>query len=122
MSEETSKYFFINLEYESPERYDLARFMEFVDDNYDPLTSFMFDKIRALKSGGRYIVRGEEDRPDLISYRIYGSSQYWWVILIYNGITSYKDIVHGTEMRYPELQALENLYFSLKAQQTAGDV
>lgn len=119
---EGSKEFFLNLDVDSDERYDLAKFMEYLNgDNYDPLTSHFFNEIQNLKQGGKYQIQGEDGRPDLLSYRIYGNTQYWWVILIYNGITEFNNFVTGTEMKFPQLQALEDFYFSLKIKQKRQD-
>lgn len=118
----SSKEFFINLEVESEERFDLAKFMEFLQgDNHDPLTSSVFNNIRSLEKGGQYRVSGEDGKPDLISYRIYGDTQYWWIILAYNGKTSYLDIKNGEELIFPTIVAIEDFYFSLKINQNVQD-
>jgi hypothetical protein len=41
-------------------------------------------------------------RPDLISYKIYGTIGYWWLIMSVNGIQNpLKDIVVGTLLKIP---------------------
>ena len=116
-----SKEFFINLDVDSDERFDMAKFMEYLGDNYDPLTSHLFNEVQNIKQGGKYQIQGEDGRPDLLSYRIYGNTQYWWLILIYNGITEFNNFSTGTEISFPQLSALEDFYFSLKIKQTRQD-
>jgi len=70
-----AKEFFINLNYETSNRYDLAKFMQY-SDNYDPLTSFFFLGVKNLKKQADYIVQKEEGRPDLVSFNYYGTTQY----------------------------------------------
>ena len=121
MAVETSKMFFIDFELESDERYDLGKFLQWVDDNHDPLTSNLFENIKKIKSGGLYTIQGDGERPDNISFKIYGSTEYWWVILLYNGITEYNSLPNGKQINYPNLQALEDFYFSLKIKQDKQD-
>ena len=112
--------FFINLDFDSAERYDFAKFMEYTD-NYDPLTSSFLRQLPTLPENGFYSIQSEENRPDLVSFRIYGSVQYWWIILAYNAFTSHENIVNGLTIRYPGLEDIENLYFTLKAQQSSQE-
>jgi len=110
--------FFINLEVDSSERYDLAKFLEY-SDNFDPLTSSFLKSLKDLKYVGTYVVQGEELRPELLSYRIFGNVQYWWILMAYNAINSHEDVVTGLVLKYPSLEDIENLYFSLKAQEVS---
>lgn len=116
-----SKFFFIDLEKRTEERYDLGKFMKWEGDNFDPLTSNILFEIKNLPVGGRYTIRGEEGRPDLLSYNIYGDTQYWWILMLYNGFNDISEILSGNEMQFPLVQDLESYYFSLKANQTRVD-
>ncbi len=52
----------------------------------------------------QYYRVSEEDimRPDLISYKAYGTVQYWWVIMLVNGIQSpLTDLTVGTLLKIP---------------------
>lgn len=110
--------FYINLDRDFNTRYDLGKFLHFNIDNYDPLTSSILHEIKSLKLGGKYVVRGEDGRPDLLSYRIYNKNvDYWWIIMAYNGFTKMEHIVNGDEILYPQYQALEAFYFSLNIKQ-----
>lgn len=114
--------FFIDLNSNTTDRFDMGKFLEY-SDNYDPLTSAIMSDVLTLRSGGQYTVQGEDGRPDLISFRIYGNVQYWWILLLYNSILDYNSIVTGEVLNYPSLDSLEDFYFSLKTKEvTAGGV
>lgn len=110
--------FFIDLDSNAQDRFDLSKFMEF-SDNYDPLNSAILTDIKSLPIGGQYNVHGEDGRPDMISHRIYGNSQYWWVILLYNSKLDYNDIATGDVLNFPSISGLEEFYFSLKSKAVA---
>jgi hypothetical protein len=110
--------FFINPDVDSNVRFDLTRFMEFTD-NLDPLTSSILDDIRELPQQGFFAVQGEEFRPDSVSHKVYGTHQYWWVIMAYNDIADVNKLTSGTVLKYPSLADLEDIYFTLKSKQTA---
>ena len=68
MARETEgKEFFINLDIESAERFDMARFMLFDEDVFEPLASHVLANIKSLESGGLYTATGEDFRPDSVS-------------------------------------------------------
>ena len=48
-----------------------------------------------------YLMYNSADRLDLISYRVYGDSQYWWVILGANEYQIEFDIDPGEILRIP---------------------
>lgn len=121
MAELESKEFFINLVAELSERFDMSKFMLFDVDVYEPVTSSVLENIKNLKSGGQYTVTGEDFRPDLISNKIYGTTELWWILLIYNEKLSFNDVQNSDELEYPSVQALEDLYFSLKIDQNISD-
>lgn len=116
-----AKFFFINLDKISKERFDLGRFMEFNIDNYDPLTSNFLFQIKNLPLGGVYTVQGEDGRPDLLSYSVYGDTQYWWILMAYNGFNSVDQIHNGEQIKFPKVAELEDLYFTLKINQNKAD-
>jgi len=47
------------------------------------------------------IPAGEEYRPDLTSYRAYGTVDFWWRIMEVNKIYDIYDYVSGTNIRIP---------------------
>lgn len=51
----------------------------------------------------KYYVTSEFDigRPDMISYKIYGTVNYWWLICWLNGISDvWNDIRAGLQLKY----------------------
>lgn len=111
--------FFINLDYESDIRFDMAKFVEHTDGSFDPLTSNFLDEVSKLQPIDRFVVSSEEGRPDLISHKIYGTTQYWWVIMEMNGILDVNDITNGKVLEYPDISDLEDIYFSLKSKEVS---
>jgi hypothetical protein len=58
-----------------------------------------------------YITYISSDRLDLISNRIYGDPQYWWLILAANGYQIEFDIESGEILRvpYPLVDAINSI-------------
>lgn len=113
--------FFINLELESDERFDMGKFYNYETDAYDVLTSDFFRRLKQLKKFGEYNVQNEEGRPDRLSKKIYNSFQYWWILLAYNDITETNKLESGMTINFPSLDDLEDLLFSLKGKQIASE-
>lgn len=111
--------FFINPLLDSDERVDMSRFMESTD-GFDPLTSTFLKELKSLKVARKYIVQNEAARPDLVSFRVYSTTQYWWVLLFYNGLTLTDDLVGGTVINCPRLDDIEDLIFSLRAREVTS--
>ena len=106
--------FYLNLE-KKKERYDISKFMEFMENEYDILSSYFITKIKELQPIGVFKVSlVEEYRPDLLSYKAYEDTQYWWILLQYNNILSFEDITLNKEIKFPSISAIEDLFFILK--------
>jgi len=48
-----------------------------------------------------YITYNDADRLDLVSQRVYGSPNFWWLILSVNGFSIEFDIESGDILRIP---------------------
>jgi len=107
--------YFVNLDITRQKRYDLAKFMDYVNDVFDPLTSYFLAQLKTLPVFGVYIVSGSEGRPDLVSWAIYKDTQFWWPIMFYNDLLSVDDIVQGMSINYFNVSDLESLYFTLNS-------
>ncbi len=121
--------FYINLEIESDERFDLAKFMDFSDDvkgtaagRFDPLTSFFLRELPLLQSRGQYAIQVEEFRPDQISFKFFGTTEYWWVIMAYNSMLSIEELTTGTILEIPSEESMSQLFFRLRALDQAKDL
>lgn len=51
--------------------------------------------------------QGNAQRPDLISYQVYGTVDYGWAIMEINGIRSWLDLKEGTRLRIAPISAIE---------------
>lgn len=114
-----SDQFFIDLNFVPIERFDMAQFYKYTD-NYDPLTSAFQNQLISLSPNGTYFIQGNDERPDIISYRIYKDTQYWWMLMMYNGLSDVYQIKSGVTISFPSISDLEDLLFSLKSQESAS--
>ena len=70
----------------------------------DPLLDHLIPKLTALTSYTNHnVLMDERGAPDLISLREYGTEDYWWHIMAYNGITRFRTIVEGVTLKIPVL-------------------
>jgi hypothetical protein len=100
-------------------RYDFARFVGFREGAFDPANSRFLQRLKELPAIGQYTVVNDEGRPDLVSHAIYQDTQFWWILLAYNGLLKSDDLVPGFEVQYFSLTDLNQLYSALtRAQQT----
>lgn len=111
--------FFIDLTLDRQERFDFSKFLQYLSDDFDPLTSYFLEKLQYLPTYSYKSVGALEGRIDLVSYAIYGSTQYWWILLEYNHIGDPENLPADTILAYPSLFDLEALYYQLKAQQSS---
>ncbi len=74
---------------------------------YGPLNKITFPmyqrKTYKKSAGDTYLVipPGYEYRPDLVSYKAYGVTDYWWVIMEANGIQDVIDFKRGRNIWIP---------------------
>jgi hypothetical protein len=110
--------FYINPDFISDEKYSLEKFMPYEIDNYDVLNSYFLEHIKDIPVSGSFTILSEEFRPDLISYRIFGTVNYWSLIMFYNDILSIEDLTTGTVINYFSARDLEKLYYNLKSKES----
>ena len=114
--------FYINEHIETKERFATEKFMEFSEGTYDPLTSYFMNQIHELPEGGYTAVRGEEGRPESLSFNIYGTMQLWWILMEFNDVIEIDELISDMNIKNPTLRHLEDLYFRLKALKKASEV
>lgn len=107
--------FYINTDREFKTRYDLAKFMEWNNNCYDVLTSYFLENMPELEVLSTNIVTVEEQRPDLISFNVYGNTQYWWILMNFNAFVSIDEFINSVDYNIPSISSLEDMYFSLKS-------
>jgi hypothetical protein len=111
--------YFFDTTFSSEERYDVGRFMEYANNGYDILTSFFVSRIKDLPIYGTYRIRGEERKPMLLSHQIYGDIQYWWILMMYNGLLDICALTAGLLLKYPSIDSIEDLFYQLRTQEVA---
>lgn len=109
--------YYINDNLNTEKRYDMAKFLDCPIDSLTMLDSYFIKKLTSLPYSGAITVTTQAYKPDLLSYDIYGETDYWWIILLYNGLLSPLDLEPGLNVRFPSLGSLENIYFTLSTQQ-----
>jgi len=85
------------------------RFFSTVADEHgiDALKDRVLPKLLQITSYTNHEVsQDERGAPDLIAKRKYGKEKLWWIIMGYNGIASYRDIVEGTKLKIPSLTSI----------------
>jgi hypothetical protein len=113
--------YYINLSKKTKERYDIARFCSVENNILDVLSSYFLGRLNSLRVTGYYRISIDAKRPDLISYKIYGDVQYWWLVMHFNNILDPNELVVGLTLKYPSLASVEDLYFSLKSLEKANE-
>lgn len=110
--------FYIDISKDTKRRYAPEKLMRFDKSGvYDILDSHFMTELVKLPMAGTYVVVEDEGRPDVIAYRLYGSSEYWWVLMLYNNIIVPSQLVSGASIKYPQIDKLETLYGRLAAQE-----
>lgn len=112
--------YYINVDIDTEERYEISKFLKSTENIYDVLDSYFVSRLLKLPIHGFYNVQGEEKKPELLAYRIYGSVQYWWLLMLYNGILDNEELVSGNNIKYPSLDDIENIYFELMSKSLEG--
>jgi hypothetical protein len=109
--------FAFNSDYKTSERFDLAKFIEYVDEHlsYDVLNSEFLFKLRSVKPISEITISAKDEfLPDGIAYQIYGNELFWWIILYYNGLDSIDEFVAGTVVKLPDFTEIEKIFFNLR--------
>ena len=112
--------FYISDLLESEDRYGLSTILEYNEKgDFNTVTSTFIQELRELPLMS--YVTSKEERPDLLAYRIYGDTQFAWIIMIYNNCIDFTDgtFKAGMQIKYPALSDLEKLIFTLKARKRA---
>lgn len=97
--------------------FSLSNFIPYVEGvGYDSLNSEFRRRLVQLPVAGRFVISARDEfRADLMSHQVYGSTQYWWILLDYNKLDSPEQLTVGTKISYPSLDSLTELYSLLKA-------
>ena len=108
--------FFFDPDVTSEVWYNPRKFVPFLNGCYDLVQSFFVSELKKLAVSGKWQVQADERNPQLISYKLYGDTQYWWVLMIYNDIVlPFDELVPGKMLAYPSLSDLAELFFNLNS-------
>lgn len=68
----------------------------------DPLLDYLVPKILEIRSFTTHkVTQDERAAPDLISLREYNRDSFWWHIIAYNQLISFREIVEGLVLKIP---------------------
>lgn len=95
------------------DRFDMTHFMEFTNGWFDSMNSEFINWLLTAEPDGWYRVVEPQGRPDLVSYHIYGDTQYWWILLLINDIICVNDLKENMEIKYIRSERLQNKYLDL---------
>lgn len=70
----------------------------------DPLRDKLMAAIAKISTYDSHVISQDENyAPDLISYNYYGKEDFWWHIMVYNGMFRYKEFVAGVSVKLPSM-------------------
>lgn len=84
---------------------------------YDLSTSYfhLFNPKKGIRD--YQVERNEQNRPDILSFKIYNSIDYWWIILKLNDIVDpFEEIKEGTILKIPYLSDIQDYHKNVMEQ------
>jgi len=80
-------------------------------DNEEELTEYVILRKPLdvpLTDGDKYVVidEGNQYKPDILSYQVYGTTRYDWAIMEINGVRSFLELQFGIRLRIPPLEEI----------------
>lgn len=83
-------------------RYADSEVIYYGEKNIITFKTYKGQNLQQNKNDKFYVVTpSTEYRPDLLSYKIYGTVDYWWKILEFNNIKDIYDFKAGLNIRLP---------------------
>lgn len=113
--------FYISDDIESQDRYGLSKLLEYNDPgDFNTLSSVFLSEFR--ETSLQSYVTSKDERPDLLAYKIYGDTQFAWILMVYNNCFDFTDgtFSAGSQIKYPALEDLEKIIFTLTARKRAA--
>ena len=108
--------FYFDSNIDTAVRFDVSKFVPWSEiGGMDYLRGWLINQLGYLPPMGDYKITAEEGRIDMLSQKIYGDTQYWWILMQYNGIIDMNDLKTGAVLQFPSLEDLEDLYFRVKS-------
>lgn len=99
-------------------RFDMAKFMSY-NNGYISVNSYFLHKLQSIPVMGYYKIAFENFRIDTVSYVVYeGLESLWWILLWYNGLSSWDKVVSGKLLKLPSIGDLETLILQCQSKQS----
>ena len=119
-----SNIFFQNKDEQYYTNIDMAKFIDFDDNNSGRpsiITSYFISQIRQIKQYTIVEISNELiEAPDFVSYRQYmGEHMYWWIIMIYNNLIDFSELTFGKKIKIPYLSEINRILSNLQLAETA---
>lgn len=106
--------------YASEEKYDISKFMDYIDGTYDVVSSPFIAQLQQLPTVKYYNVNDGYKEIDLIAADVYKDVFFAYMIQYYNN--DFRDTFpEGTVLKLFSASDLEQLYYTLSAQQTMNN-
>ena len=73
----------------------------------DPLQDAIVPRLLEINSFSLHrVTQDERGAPDLIAFREYRDTVFWWHIIAYNEILSFREIIEGLVLKIPDRSAI----------------
>ncbi|MBF0527572.1 MAG: hypothetical protein HQK56_21035 [Deltaproteobacteria bacterium] len=98
-------------------KYVPARFMEWKENLPDVYNSYFLKQIMKIPASGIMYVAEYAGRPDNLSFFLYQSYQYWWLLMYYNSLTHVSQLKATLRINYFALKDLDVVFMTLITKQ-----
>jgi hypothetical protein len=85
----------------------------------DLANNYFNELFKVTKDLTYYTIQKDDlQRPDILSFKFYGTDEYWWVILKYNNIEDiWNDLYIGQIISVPDKTDIDSFYMATRAKQ-----
>jgi len=106
---------------DTPVRYESSKFFPFNEvGGFDIIRSYFAQQLGYIPEFGDMEIVTNEGRIDLCAIDALGETQYYWMLLMYNGIIDVNELTTGKILKIPDKDKIEELYFRVKS--IGGDI
>lgn len=74
--------------------------------------NYFLERLKKIKAVGEVVIT-DDFRIDLVCWQRLGSMEYWWVVLLYNGVLV-EDLVNGEKLYLPDVSEVNYLLAEMK--------
>ena len=106
---------------DTPVRYESSKFFPFSElGGFDIIRSYFAQQLGYIPEFGDMEIVTNEGRVDLCAVDTLGETQYFWILLMYNGVIDVNELKTGSILKIPDKNKIEELYFRVKS--IGGDI